>query len=62
MSLNPESVPEETKADSPEKLDRRDLVQKFGKLGAYAAPFTLLAATTYAAKGTGSGKHATGGQ
>jgi hypothetical protein len=49
--------PKETaNMDSAESLDRRDLVQKLGRFAAYAAPFTVLAATASAANGAGSGK------
>jgi hypothetical protein len=54
MDSKPNQQPQSAKMDSPESLDRRDLVQKLGKFGAYAAPFTVLAITGSAANGTGS--------
>jgi hypothetical protein len=44
-------------AENPE---RRELMEKFGRLAAYAAPFTVLAFTQKAdaATGTGPVKHA----
>lgn len=56
MDSKGEQPPEATSIDAAETLDRRDLVQKLGKFAAYAAPFTVLAATASAANGTGSGK------
>jgi hypothetical protein len=52
-------LPNNTENNSLENPDRRDLVQKFGKLAAYAAPFTVLAFSkkANAATGTGPVKH-----
>jgi hypothetical protein len=57
MDSKPSQQLESIKIDSPEELDRRDLVRKLGRFGAYAAPFTVFAMTASAAGGAGSGKN-----
>jgi hypothetical protein len=54
-------VNKEKELESP---DRRDLLQKFGKFAAYAAPFTVLAFSQKADAATGIGpiKHSRTGK
>jgi len=49
---------DELKKNSPaeaSKEDRREALQKLGRFAAYAAPFTILAASKKAAAATGIG-------
>ena len=57
--MNPESN-KKGPEDLIESEGRRELLEKFGKFAAYAAPFTVLAFSKKAdaATGTGPGKHA----
>jgi hypothetical protein len=57
MDSKPQQQFEGASSDSPDGLDRRDLILRLGKLGAYVAPFTVLAMTASAASGSGPGKH-----